>query len=225
MNKNQKNKSNMYEAVLKVLQSHSSSWQAIKALVEAVKEFEGLVAAIRHVGTQGEKDTTGVTRSKNEKKDLMVMKTSDLAAAAFAYANKHKLPELINTFNYSPSFLESADDNSAINISLAIAEEAEKISKALEDYGVSAEEIAEVKTLALVFRDSIGEKSNIKSSSVTITKNLATLFRESDSLLKTQLDKMVNRLHQKEPDFVNTYNNARIIRDLGERGKKEEGKQ
>jgi hypothetical protein len=50
---------------------------------------------------------------------------------------------------------------------------------------------------------------------VARTPQLAGLFRKANDHLGEHLDKLVTRIKRKEPVFYDTYQNARVIIDLG----------
>lgn len=220
MNTQQTNKLNMYKAVATVLEENRSKWVSLPIVEEIFKEFNALLDELRTLGAQQVKKTTGVTQSKAGKKDAMAKKAADLAASAYAYAIRQQKPELQSKFDYASSEIRSVDDNNAIHIAQSIVEEAEPLLAELAAFGVSAEEISELKMLIEDFADSIGEKSSVKSGRVSTTKSLNTLFKEVDTLLKKQLDKLLSRLAESQPEFYQTYKNARVILDLGTRSKK-----
>jgi hypothetical protein len=223
MNNSQQNKLTMYETVAKVLDENKLNWQNLKALQESVTAFNDLLNELRNKGIQRAKKTSGITHDKSEKKKLMAKKAAQLAGSAFAYATKIKNKDLQAKFNYSASAFNRIDDNNAINLALSIVEEAEKIQSSLSDYGVTLAEIAELKTLSNEFKNSIGEKASVKSGQVAATGSLSELFKEADSLLKNQIDKLLLRLEDSESEFYRTYQNARIIKDLGSRSTKKDG--
>lgn len=222
MNNSQQNKLSMYESAAKILDENKSIWQNLKALAEAVQEFTALLDALRNKGVQRAKNTTGVTQGKNAKKEQMAKKAAQLAASAFAYAEKLNDKVLQAKFNYSITDIKKTDDNNAISLTFAITEEAEKIQDKLADYGVQPEEISEVKSLGTEFKNFIGEKANVKSGRVAATGSLSDLFKAADNLLKNQIDKLLMRLKDQNPEFYRTYQNARAIRDLGGRTRKKE---
>lgn len=222
MNNSQQNKLSMYESVAKVLDENKSVWQSLKALNEAVQEFTALLDNLRDKGVQRVKNTTGVTLGKNSKKELMAKKAAQLAASAYAYAEKLNDKVLQAKFGYSVSDIKRSDDNNAISLTFAIAEEAEKIQDQLADYGVMPNEVEELKSFCNDFKNSIGEKANVKSGRVAATESLQELFKTADSLLKNQMDKLLLRFQDQSPEFYLTYQNARVIRDLGGRSRKKE---
>lgn len=223
MSNPQQNKLTMYEAVAKVLEENKSSWQPIQILEEMVTEFTETLRDLRNKGVKRATKTTGVTLDKGEKKKVMAKKATQLAGAAFAYATKTNNKDLRAKFNYPLSTFSKIDDNNALNLALSIAEEAKKIQAQLVNYGVIPEEVNELKKLCMEFKNAIGEKANVKSGQVAATESLTDLFKKADALLKEQLDKLLLRLEDDEPEFYRTYLNARAIKSLGSRSAKKEG--
>ena len=56
----------------------------------------------------------------------------------------------------------------------------------------------------------------------TATANLTALFKETDDILKNQMDKLIELYRADHPDFVNTYFETRIIVDPPTRARKVE---
>ena len=58
------------------------------------------------------------------------------------------------------------------------------------------------------------------SNRKTATANLAALFKETNDILKNQMDKLIELYRADHPDFVNTYFETRIMVDPPTRARK-----
>lgn len=215
MNNTQRNKLNMYEAVLTTLNTHSAVWNNMAAMNETVADLTGLLAQIRGAGAQLADSTTGLTQVKAEKKKQMANQAVALASVAFAYAAKQKDQALKSVLNYSFSKLYHETDNTSIDRCSAIYQRLLQLLPELRSYGVTETDLQNLQRVIEAFKQAIGDKGSIKSGSVVGNKTVVTLFAQTDELLKERMDKLVLWYKDTHPTFFNTYTHARNIIDLG----------
>lgn len=215
MNTNEINKLNSHESTDKVLDKYYPVWSPVLAISETVTGFKGLVSQIRSMGAERAIVTTGLTQTKAEKREQMIDLALIWAGSGFAYATKQKDQTLKAVFNYSFSDLTGGADNTVLDRCQAIHNQLVKLLPVMADYQLTQTDLDEFLDAIREFKDAIGEKGSSKGTKVANTRQLKQLFREADDLLKNQLDKLVLRFKKTNPEFYNSYTNARKVVDLG----------
>lgn len=149
----------------------------------------------------------------------MANEAAELAAAASAYAKDQGDAALLAVLGISYSDMRYGDEQTAFNLAMTVYNELSELGAALENYLITAEDLAALKEAIdayhALLEDSGGQES------VARTRQLAGLFKQASDHLNEHLDKLVMRIKRKEPLFYDTYQNARVIIDLGG-GKKQE---
>jgi hypothetical protein len=94
----------------------------------------------------------------------------------------------------------------------SISELAARYGVHLAAYGADAAKLAKLNAALIKFQNSVAACSTGMSGQ---SISLRDLFQEADSVLSERLDKMVETLKRKHPDFYLEYQTARVIRDVG----------
>jgi hypothetical protein len=181
--------------------------------------FSELLDEIEKVSAAGSRSTKGTYEEKQDRKELMAHEVAEHAAAASAYAKDKGDAELLAVLAISYSDIRYGDEQTAYNLAMTVYNELSELGPELENYLVTAEDLAALKEAIdgyhALLEDSGGQES------VARTRQLAGLFKKANEHLSEHLDKLVTRIKRKEPVFYDTYQNARVIIDLGG-GKKQE---
>ena len=221
MTDGQDNKRSMYIAVQRVCNSNNSTWSGLPAFVNAFGNFENAIAGIDTQRQIQEGRTTGITENKQKEEDEMIQITLEIAAAVYAYASIIGDNELRDKVSYSPSYLRNSRDNTLKDISQVIHDEADKVIANLADYGKTPADLAQLQKEIDDFAAILAKPRTAIGTRSTATTRLVELFQQGDDLLKNQLDKLMISYQNSEPVFYQTYQNGRIIVDLGVRRKTE----
>ncbi len=89
-------------------------------------------------------------------------------------------------------------------------------------YGITAPMIAALETKVNKFDSSLGAREVGSNVSSFAFEQLDVMFKETDTLLKEQMDKIMVNFQDSDPQFYGEYVNCREIIDLGHRFKKPE---
>jgi hypothetical protein len=217
MTDTQENKFNMYEAVIAVLDSNSSIWNSIPAIVEIKTNVETNIDKIRELRQIQEKDSTGITVNKAEIQENLIAATLKLIGGLMAYATVTNNHELRNSINYKKSDLEYTRDNILYDKALLVYNTAQPLAAELAVYLIGEEDILAVDTLLKEYEAAIPEKRAAVSESKAATQALKQTIKATSFILKDKLDNLMLIFQAVNPDFFNAYTNSRIIIDLGRR--------
>jgi hypothetical protein len=209
------NQLNTFEGVDKTLDKYQESWMSVLVIGEVVTEYKGILGQIRTTSADRSVTTTGLTKTKSEKRAWMIEKTVELASLGFVYAERQKDQTLKAMFNYTKSDLVNLADNAVVDQCTAIYNQLNKLSPSLSPYGITATDLEEWHASICSFKNTIGEKGSTKGTRSANTQRQNMLFKQANSLLKNQLDKLMVRYKKTNPDFYNAYVSARVVADLG----------
>jgi hypothetical protein len=224
MNASQINKSRMYQAVNKVLESNLALYAGIEELVAAQGQLTNYLELIDSNRQVQEVNQTGLTNNKALLKERLTTQVMKVVAALAAHATATKDTVLLSRVNYRPSALQKPDP--LLNdIARLILKEARNQEGALDKYFVLAGDLSELENLITLFKDAIPQKRVATNISKVSTLNIAGVFVAMDRLLKTETDILMMPFRFTQPDFYHAYKNARIIVNYTGRKKTQESAQ
>ena len=219
MNKRQINKSRMFETVDSVLDKNSSLFASIAELVSAHRRFkEGKILILQYRQVQ-EAETSGLTTSKEIVKADFINSILKFSAALRAYATSTKNEDLKAKAHYVSSELKKVADPILFDIGTLLFGLADPIKTELTKYSVGEEEIAELEALLPAFKLAYPQQRVATTESKMSTGNIDKVFKSTMKLLKEVIDELMLPFQFSQPDFYNTYKNARLIVNYSGRGK------
>ncbi|MGD9931963.1 MAG: hypothetical protein AB7U05_18230 [Mangrovibacterium sp.] len=210
MNSLQVNKSRMYQAVNKVLERNLALYAGINELVAAQGQLTNHLDLIGNYRQVQELNHSGLTNNKAMLKEQLINSVSKVVSGLLAFATATKDKVLLKRVNYKPYMLQKPDPVLA-DIARLILHEALPLQSDLEKYFVSGADLTQLETLIAQFVESIPQKRVALNFSKVSTRNIADVFMATDKLLKTEIDILMMPFQFTQPDFYNTYKNARLI--------------
>lgn len=215
MNTRQKNKLNMFHATEEICDLNTATWTPITAYGAAFVLFQGKVRDIESLQVKQEADLKGIKENKDNKKSSMISKTLSVSKPMIAFANVTNNPQLRQEVDYSETDLfKSADSDLEARCKL-IHQKADANSAALVGYGVTALMITGLDTAITDFHEVISGPRSAEAVKKQQTAEIEVLIKETDQILKGQLDPLMVLFESSAPEFYGAYKNARIIVDLG----------
>ncbi len=146
----------------------------------------------------------------NEKKSLCTS-ASTVAAAGFAYATLINDAALAAKFKFSYTALFKQFDEELGPAVQNIHDDANAIVVALTAFGITPAILTSLQNAKNNYTAKVEAPRNAVAQRKAYKTQLVTLFKETITLLKTQLDKLALQLKATEPDFFITYTNNRTI--------------
>lgn len=215
MRKFEEDKRSMFIAVLLVLNKNKTIWNKFVALAEAIGEFETINSEIDTQSQIQESETSGITTDKKKEGDEMISISVEVASAVYAYASKIGNNELMNKVNYSYTKLRNLRDSILRDNCQLIHDEANKIIAELANYGKTPADLEQQQKEIDDF-SAILAKPRIATTDIkTATAKLKELFKKADNILKTRIDKLMEKYKKSEAKFYADYKNARKIISTG----------
>ena len=219
MNKKQINKSRMFDTVDSVLDKNAELFAMLPELVSAhqkLKEGKALILQNRQVQ---EAETSGLTTSKELVKADFISCVLKFSAALRAYATSIKNEDLKAKAHYALSDLKKSPDPILFDIGALLLSLANPIKSELTKYSIGEGEIAEMGALLPAFKLAYPQQRVATTESKMSTDNIDKVYKSTIKLLKDVIDELMLPFQFSQPDFYNTYKNARIIVNYSGRGK------
>lgn len=207
-------KLNMYRAVEAHCDNNIGVISATPAFETALTVFKTKIEAIDTTGQQKSAPLKGITADKNNLKQSLCQRASDVANIVYAFAAANSNSALKEEVNFPISKLTKASDATLLQMCRQIHDKAFANSAPLElNYGLTPQMLTELQTVIDNYAAATPKPRTATSQRKTLTTNLRQLFKEADAVLLDQMDRLVVTFRESNPNFVTTYENARIIVD------------
>jgi hypothetical protein len=222
MTTNQENKLTMYEAVITYLGNQNELTKDLPNFSECYAQLKETVNKINENKKIQETQIKGITKHKNEWRDVLVDLASEVANKVKAYATFAKNTILKQEVDYTDTALRKVANNVLKDRAQIIHDKAKENLAELATYRVNQALLDKLIEAIEKFGEAMPSTRVSQVNKKGITTTLKTLFVEADSLLKDKLDSLLLILRKDEPELYKGYTNARIIIDLKGRGKNKE---
>jgi len=203
----------MYRTVQMICDDNSSTFSTNPAFVTAFKSYVTNITNIINTATSESQAISGITIDKSNAKKKLCQTASEIAGIVFAFATNTKNISLREVVNYSYSDLFKIKDDLLAPTVKNIFDAANENLTKLDSYGISTATLDSFKSTIDDYSGAVPKPRSAVSLKSTYSKNLRMLIKQTDDLLKSELDKLVISFKAYAPDFVSTYKNARIIID------------
>ncbi|MGD9993922.1 MAG: hypothetical protein AB7S69_11535 [Salinivirgaceae bacterium] len=223
MNRVQNNHLSSYLAVANILTKYGAKLALVPAIAAVVSKFMALLEELKEVQQIQEGKSTGTTLQKQKEEAEMIEITLRVAASIYVYAVDQNNLELQQEVKVSPSYLKTIGDNSLLNRCNRIHQIASGLdAEALAPYGLLPETTSGLRKEIDDFAALVAKPRTAIVARSTATSRLQELFKEINTLLREQMDKLMLVIKDQEPVFYNEYKAARVIVDLRGAYEKEE---
>lgn len=215
MNRDQFNRSEMFNTVSTVMQNNFGAWSGTAAIVTAVNDLNAKIAAIAVKAGSQQTPITGAAAQKEQVRNNLEDKTLEIADAIAAFAAANNDANLGGQVEYTASVLDRMPDDALEETAERIAGLATTHAGALVAYGVVGDDVEDLNNLALEFHDQKTAPRAAVAGRAAQTGTLPDLLTETTSLLRNRLDKLMTKFKRTNPVFFAAYRTARVIVDRG----------
>lgn len=213
MTSKQEAKLNMYHAVINYCDDNAAITATVPAFGTAFSAFENKVEAIEETAQLEAQVITGITIDKKVLRTSLTEQASGIAAVVYAYASGISNNTLKEEVNFSKSDLAVLRDDQLTPTVRNIHIKATDNLAALATYGITAPTLDAFDDLIDDYAAAVPTPRNAAAQRKAYATALKNHFKDADSILKDQLDKLAVQFKSTNPDFYNTYKNNRIIID------------
>ncbi|RSK51027.1 hypothetical protein [Hymenobacter rigui] len=201
----------MMQATLAVLDQYAEVYAANKALGTARAELAALVQELDP--TADTQQSAAAPRSagavKKATKEHLAQRAAEVAAALLAHADEQQDIRLHTDADYTERQLRRAPDNDLARISKNLHEQATAHFAALQNQGVTQQELTELAAALTAFQAGQSAPRLASADGKAHTQVLAADLRAAVALLRNRLDKYLVRYQRPEPRFYTAYQSAR----------------
>ena len=155
-------------------------------------------------------DTSGISDKKDLFRSDLVIKAIDVSRKTETYAKMTNNPILAKEVHYSKTDLNKSSDLKLRDRALIIHDKADENIADLEEYGVNADMLVDLKKVIDLFNASIPEIRTGKTETKQVTRQLNRLLKANDEIL-VKFDLLVEVVRQTEPVFYSGYKDNRKI--------------
>ena len=193
---------------------HTTITDGLPNYLENSTIFLDTIPQIQSIWEQQKLSKKGVTDSKNQLKETLLVTTADYARKLGAYAKFTNNAKLAQEVKFSEGKLRQVADTAVKNYGQIVYDLAQPIVASLAAYGITDETQATLAGAITAYNDSIGKPGAERSEGTQLTKQLATLFKTADTALEN-MDAAVEIVRLTQVDFYNGYKSARKVIDTG----------
>jgi hypothetical protein len=213
MNAKQEAKLKMYRATEKHCDDNATIISSLLAFQSAFTNYKAKIASIISITQQTDLVLTGIATDKSDAKQTLCQIAADIASLIFAYADANKNNTLKQEVNFNLSKLVRTRDDQLAPRCQNIHDKGLANVDALKNFGVDEDKLQVLQTAINTYSAESPKTRTATSSRKTLNANLRQLLRETDAILKNQMDKLVVAFRANNPNFVATYETNRIIVD------------
>ena len=216
MNSSQKNKHSAYENTLAAGARYLATASPIPVITRHNATLAAKIAAINAASVkQSGGGSAGATSAKSTARTELVHATTLVASTVASYASEHADPQLLSHVDHNKSELEHLRDADLAPRVADILASAGTVLPALAEHNLVQADLDALQAKLTAYqtaqpapRDQIVEHS-------VVTRDLQSLFDDTDKFLEKIYDPAVRGLTEKAPVFVKEYFAAREIIDRG----------
>ena len=214
MKQTQINHKEMHETVISYLDDNTEKWSAIPKVAEFKNAFSTVAAQIDEVQEAQQAAQVFLGKNKKQIKKDVAFKGDVLNDGIEAFALVTGDNKLRNKMEASFSDLYRLRNADFIPAIKEIIAAYEANSETLQnEYGVTVEQVDDLKASFDDFLAINGQPRAYKIASVQATKSLDQLFDDASDILENKLDKVMSIFKRRDVGFYNGYLAARVIVD------------
>ena len=216
MNIKQQTHTKMFVAVLGVLDTFKTLWQAVTAFATARNDLAAAIADIRAEELKQSGPTTGVTENKRLARQALCSAAAVVGGAVAAWADQQNNHELFNTVDFSAPDLLHQTEADCLTHCTAIFNAGTANLAALTAAGtLAAADLTDLNAKIGAFNTLLTQPRQAKAGTKAATDLLPDKIDAGDRICERQLDRLMERYKDSNADFYGAYQVARIIVDAG----------
>lgn len=199
-----------YQSILDHFDANAALWSAKRPIAQTVEAWRGLLAKVATQAQIQARDTTGMTRSREEQEAFVIGEAMTLVHRLRAYARVEGDPELLAAVDVTASTLETVSDADLVTTVGRITEAARaRPDDVLAEYEVTPPLLDALDGEAATLLPQASSRDASEDATAVATARLKALFPRFVPLRRT-LDDLVAGLID-DADFRDGYRQARKV--------------
>jgi len=212
MDTEQTNRVTMFKTVISYMDDNTSVWNAMAPLQAAVTQFKAKVGDI-DTTAQKQETPTGATQDKATARDALEDVLFLMCEALGALAHTSGNNDLAARTDVTRTSLDRMGEEDLSNRATAVSTAAEAHKTELATLQVTQANLDELSQAIENFNAAKAGPRNAAAVRAAQTGSLPNLIREASTILRNQIDRMVNLFGRSNPEFVSGYRSVRVIVD------------
>jgi Carboxypeptidase regulatory-like domain len=204
-------KLNMYNAVAAFAQTNAAVINTIPALTTAVAAFNVKRQQLIDAAEQEAQVIVGITQNKTNLKKSLCQTAASHAAALFALAASLGDEELKAKAKMAASDLFKLKDDELTVKMQNLSADITANQAGLVAYGITPAMLTAFNTLITAYSNAVPSPRNAASIRKAAAELLKNLFKETDAILKLQVDKIALQFKNTNKPFHDEYRSNRVI--------------
>jgi len=195
-----------------VLDENNAIWATMTPFADAVTRLKNKVSAI-DTAAQKQETPTGATQGKAGARDALedVLFLACEALGVLAHTSNDQ--DLLALTDITRSGIDKLDSEGLSNRAALVLAQANNTKTELATLQVTQTNIDELTQALQNYNTAKAGPRQATVTRVAQTESLSTLMREANDILRNQIDKMINLFSRSHPQFVSSYEAARVIVD------------
>ncbi len=214
MRRYQENQLNMFMSTEQVLNDNSTLWNSIPAIVTAVADFTTALNKLKDAVEVQQTPIVGFAKNKRNALLAMANFALQVKGGVMAYAEAVGDKALQESVNFSFTKLVSVSDTISAERCQVIKDVAQPIISQLNSYGITNAMLNQLQQLIDAYSALIPSTRIAIGKRKLATKNIALYTKQTSSILKSRMDKLMLQFTQSAREFYEQYISAREIIDL-----------
>ena len=224
MTKSDSKKYAMFRLVREVLEKNEKIYAEIPSLIKTIQSFNEGFDEIAVIDESYASVPNGITHEKSVYQKKLMDSMTGIAGLLYLLGKKNN-DENLKTFNsINQTFIRYLRSDEFINIANNIFKNSNTYINELKIMYSSIEsDIKDLEQNINKYKTSVNKKDIKQSEKHILRTSLEKAFKNTDELLKDEIDRFVELLKAKYPDFYEQYKDARNIKVTpGKKRKKED---
>ena len=212
MNTRQTNRLGMYKTVADYLDSNNTVWNGMAPMTVSMQALKGKIVDAENAA-QEQETPTGVTDAKaaarDELEDVLFL-TCEALGVLGHMSTDHELRAVTDL---ARSDLDRLPDDELITRARVVLDRANARKTELATLQVTQENLQEFTLSLQQFSNQKTQPRMASAERAALTQSLESVIRETNSILRDQIDRQVNLFSRTNPEFVAGYRAARVVVD------------
>ena len=213
MTKEERNKMAMFLTVIVWLKGKLQDLNYLPNFKSTFESFMGITDEIKELDSHKVAGTKGLKKDKDRAENDLITVALQTVAMLKAYATFAGNKLLLNSIDYTKSQLAYVSDQVLQSRAAHITQAAKDCGNKAEKYGLNADHMSKLETVADAFSDRVSNPRQAVISKKDIGDQLEAKIDEADNLLKEKMDVLMDLAGITKPELLNQYTAARVIVD------------
>lgn len=214
MNNDQENHFSMFKATEKTCDENEALITPITALADVYTQFKAKLTKIQQEVVKQETPITGVAVDKDVIRLDLARYCFVIASLILTYAKRVGNNTLKDAVNIAKRDLERDRDSTLVTDCQRIALKADENIAALAAHGLTPAMVLTLKDKTDAFAAVVADPTHAMDHHIVYTENLRVLMKETNDILREDMDPNMELFSITNPEFYNLYQASRQIIDL-----------